>query len=116
MIKKDRDVQIENEIGRIFQGHNVLEYKSPEEHLNIDSFYKAVAYACFAEKGEIKKKRIAKLIYDRKWRELVPEESLFLQGYDNPNENKISNKIVKEIEWEYERYKEPPYTDPVLKE
>ncbi len=45
VIKKDRKVQIENEIGRIFRGHNILEYKSPEDHLNIDTFYKSEAYA-----------------------------------------------------------------------
>ena len=46
VIKKHRSVQISNEIGRIFQGHNILEYKSPEDHLNIDTFYKTIAYAC----------------------------------------------------------------------
>lgn len=46
VIKKHSNVQISNEIGRIFQGHNILEYKSPEAHLNIDTFYKTIAYAC----------------------------------------------------------------------
>jgi hypothetical protein len=46
LIKKKRDVAIENEIGRIFRVHNVLEYKSPEASLNIDNYYKTVAYAC----------------------------------------------------------------------
>jgi len=46
VIKKDPDVQIANEIGRIFRGHNILEYKSPEDHLDIDTFYKTQAYAC----------------------------------------------------------------------
>lgn len=45
VIKKDKDVQISNEIGRMFRGHNILEYRSPEDHLDIDSFYKAGAYA-----------------------------------------------------------------------
>ena len=45
VIKKDRAVQIENEIGRIFRGYNILEYKSPEDHLDIDTFYKSEAYA-----------------------------------------------------------------------
>lgn len=45
VIKKDKDVQITNEIGRLFQGHNILEYRSPDDHLDIDSFYKAGAYA-----------------------------------------------------------------------
>ncbi len=46
VIKKDKDIQIENEIGKLFRGHNILEYKSPEDHLNIDTFYKTAAYAC----------------------------------------------------------------------
>lgn len=29
----------------LFKGHNIVEYKSPEDHLNIDTFYKAGAYA-----------------------------------------------------------------------
>ena len=46
VIKKNRDAHIENEIGRIFRGHNIMEYKSPEDHLDIDTFYKTIAYAC----------------------------------------------------------------------
>ena len=45
VIKKEKDVQIENEIGRLFRVHNIMEYKSPEDQLNIDTFYKAGAYA-----------------------------------------------------------------------
>ncbi len=46
VIKKQPHSKIRNEIGRLFRGHNILEYKSPEDHLNIDSFYKAIASAC----------------------------------------------------------------------
>ncbi len=46
IIKKESDAHISNEIGRFFKGHNILEYKSPEDHLNIDSFFKTMAYAC----------------------------------------------------------------------
>ena len=45
VIKKDKDVQIINEIGKLFRGHNIMEYKSPEDELNIDTFYKSGAYA-----------------------------------------------------------------------
>ncbi len=45
VIKKDKDVRTANEIGRIFRGYNVLEYKSPDDSLDIDAFYKAGAYA-----------------------------------------------------------------------
>lgn len=45
VIKKDIGTLIDNEIGMLFKGHNIVEYKSPEDHLNIDTFYKAGAYA-----------------------------------------------------------------------
>lgn len=45
VIRKDALIKIENEIGSFFRGHNIMEYKSPEDSLNIDVFYKATAYA-----------------------------------------------------------------------
>lgn len=45
VIKKDSSVHIANEIGYLFKGHNIVEYKSPEDHLDIDTFYKSMAYA-----------------------------------------------------------------------
>ncbi len=45
VIKKDASVKLKNEIGSLFRGHNILEYKSPEDALDIDDFYKAGAYA-----------------------------------------------------------------------
>ncbi len=46
IIKKRKDVPIENEIGHIFKRYNVVEYKSPEDRLSIDDYYKTVGYAC----------------------------------------------------------------------
>lgn len=45
VIKKDKNTEIVNEIGKQFLGHNIMEYKSPEDQLNIDTFYKSGAYA-----------------------------------------------------------------------
>lgn len=45
VIKKERHIQIENEVGKLFRGHNIMEYKSPQDHLDIDVFYKSGAYA-----------------------------------------------------------------------
>ena len=45
VVKKSASVYISNEIGRLFRGHNIMEYKSPGDHLDIDAFYKAGAYA-----------------------------------------------------------------------
>lgn len=45
VVKKNASVSISNEIGKLFRGHNIMEYKSPEDHLDIDDFYKTGAYA-----------------------------------------------------------------------
>lgn len=45
VIEKMRDIQIENEIGHIFRKYNVVEYKSPDDGLNIDDFFKTLGYA-----------------------------------------------------------------------
>ena len=34
-------------IGRIFRGHNIIEYKSPEDSLSVNDFYKVYGYTCF---------------------------------------------------------------------
>ena len=45
VIKKEEDVNITNKIGRIFKKYNIMEYKSPDDSLNIDTLYKVQAYA-----------------------------------------------------------------------
>lgn len=47
LIKKDSDHALHKNIGRIFRKHNIIEYKSPGDYLNIDDFYKIYGYACF---------------------------------------------------------------------
>lgn len=46
VIKKEPDRKLKNEIGDFFLGHNIMEYKSPGDDLNIDTFYKVLGYAC----------------------------------------------------------------------
>ena len=46
VIKKLQDVDIQNEIGKIFKAHNIFEYKSPKDALGIDEYFKTLAYAC----------------------------------------------------------------------
>lgn len=46
VIKKLSDVSIVNELGHIFKKYNVIEYKSPEDGLTIDDYYKTIGYAC----------------------------------------------------------------------
>ena len=44
ILKKDPEVEIPFDIGRIFKGHNIVEYKRPDDELNIDVFAKVMAY------------------------------------------------------------------------
>jgi hypothetical protein len=46
VIKKRTNIQIENEIGRIFRKYNILEYKSPDDNMTIDDYFKVLGYAC----------------------------------------------------------------------
>ena len=45
LIKKKPDVVLKNELGRIFRRYNLLEYKSPKDSLNYNTFLKGIAYA-----------------------------------------------------------------------
>ncbi len=45
IIKKLKEIKILKNIAKIFKVHNLIEYKSPDDYLNIDDFYKVKAYA-----------------------------------------------------------------------
>ena len=86
VVKVKKDCKIKNEIGKIFRKHNIFEYKSPMDELNIDTFYKAVAYACLYKVlpnhvNEIPAEEITiTLIRDRKPVKLMQE--LEKSGYE----------------------------------
>ena len=44
IIKKKKNRVLQKRIGRIFRTYNVVEYKSPEDYLSVDDFYKGCAY------------------------------------------------------------------------
>lgn len=44
VVKKKTPCDIQNEIGRMFRIHNLLEYKSPDDVLNYNVFLKGIAY------------------------------------------------------------------------
>ena len=46
VIRKEESCSLDNEIGKIVRKYTIMEYKSPEQHLDVDVFYKAEAYAC----------------------------------------------------------------------
>ena len=47
VVKKKGEQPIRKNIGRIFRKHNIIEYKSPEDYLSINDFYKVYVYTCF---------------------------------------------------------------------
>ncbi len=53
VVKKLKDVEIKNEIGKIFRKHNILEYKSPRDSMNENTFLKVIAYAYLYKSKEV---------------------------------------------------------------
>ncbi len=54
VVRVKDNVILKNEIAKdFFRGHNVIEYKSPGDEVNIDTLYKVIAYAALykAETG-----------------------------------------------------------------
>ena len=58
IIKKLRDVEIKKTIGRIFRKHNIIEYKSPDDSLSVNDFYKVYGYACIYQSNTDRIKEI----------------------------------------------------------
>lgn len=46
IIQKLSNLHISNQIAENFQTYNLIEYKSPEDSLSIDDYYKLIGYAC----------------------------------------------------------------------
>ena len=47
VIKVSKNEAIHKNIGRIFKRYNIIEYKSPDDNLTINDFYKVYGYCCF---------------------------------------------------------------------
>jgi hypothetical protein len=45
IIKKKKDVVIKKNIGQIFRGYNVIEYKRPDEHITVEAYHKSQCYS-----------------------------------------------------------------------
>ena len=45
IIKKLKELEIKNEIGKLFRTHNIVEYKSPDDSMNVNTYLKVLAYA-----------------------------------------------------------------------
>lgn len=53
VVTKSDDIVIDNEIGKMFKRHNIMEYKSPGDEMNIDTYFKTLAYACLYKAGGV---------------------------------------------------------------
>lgn len=77
IIKKVTDAMIANQIGRIFKKYNVVEYKSPEDGLTIDDYYKTLGYAClYKGLGETVNQIPAEELTVSLVRDVYPEEMI----------------------------------------
>jgi len=47
LIRKRTNEILQQNIGRLFKKYNIIEYKSPEDYLGVDDYYKVYGYACF---------------------------------------------------------------------
>lgn len=75
VIKKRPNATIRNEIGRIFRGHNVLEFKGSGDALNVDVYHKVIGYAClYKSMGSHVNERDANDITVTMIREAYPRE------------------------------------------
>lgn len=58
IIKKVDNTSIEKNIGRIFRKHNIIEYKSPEDYISINDYYRVYGYACLYKSDESQEVKI----------------------------------------------------------
>lgn len=58
ILKKVKEISLKKKIGQIFRGHNIIEYKSPDDTLSINEFYKVYGYTCFYQSNTDKIKEI----------------------------------------------------------
>ena len=116
IIKKNPEIEIQKNIGRIFRTYNIVEYKSPVDYLSIDDFYKVYAYACFyksdaQEINQIKAEEITITFVSARYpRELIKHLKA-VRNYEVSGENGIylTNNITevetaKKIMDEYEKH------------
>jgi hypothetical protein len=52
IIKKKRNIITKNSIGKLFRKYNLIEFKSPKDELNFDTYVKVMGYAYLYKAGE----------------------------------------------------------------
>lgn len=51
IIKKNKNIEIKKNIGRIFKEINIVEYKSPSDYMSVRDFYKVLSYTAMYKAG-----------------------------------------------------------------
>lgn len=69
IIKMRTEEKIRKNIGKIFREHNIIEYKSPEDYLSINDFYKVYGYACFYQ-------AVADVVFRANWKTMEEEKKM----------------------------------------
>lgn len=59
VIKKTDNYRCKNKIAEFFKGHNIIEYKNPQESFGINDLYKTIAYAGIYQSNKEKEAEIA---------------------------------------------------------
>ena len=72
VLKKVKNIEINFDIARVFRNYNVIEYKSPDDELSVDEFYKTIGYALFY-------KSLGKTVNERPINEMTA--SIFRHAY-----------------------------------
>lgn len=54
IIKADSRHRVRKSIGKIFRRYNIIEYKSPDDYISVNNFYKVLAYACIYQSNTAK--------------------------------------------------------------
>lgn len=99
VIKKEPHEEIHNEIGKLFRGHNIMEYKSPSDTININTLYKVTSYACLYKSYETKEGIIEENdVTISIVRETKPEK-LFKYFKDNNTEVTMPYKGIYYVNW-----------------
>jgi hypothetical protein len=83
IIKKDRGIVTENDIGKIFLGHNIIEFKSPDASLNYDTYIKGIGYACLYKAKE-------------RYVDEIPAEDITLTFLRNRCPKKLLKRLAKD--------------------
>ena len=60
VVKKNENIPIQKNIGRLFRKHNIIEYKSPDDTLGINDFYKVLGYSYFY-KADTKEENVIRI-------------------------------------------------------